>query len=131
MAEGIFKALINNNDKFKNIQVSSAGLMAVNGDKASKNAVIACKEHGVDISNHISQQITAQMLDETDLFVCMTMQHAQALISGNVPKNLIYVLNVSDPYGGSLEAYRDCCNKIYDQLLILSELIKRKYSNDM
>lgn len=129
MAEGIFKTFTENGGKLKNIKVSSAGLMAKNGDSVSENAVIACKEYGADISAHKAQQITPEMLDNTDLFVCMTMSHAQALITGNVPKNLIYILNVSDPYGGNLETYKECCEQIYNQLLILAELIERKYNN--
>ncbi|MEE0859126.1 MAG: low molecular weight protein arginine phosphatase [Acutalibacteraceae bacterium] len=129
MAEGIFNTFIKEGSKLKNIKISSAGLMANNGDSVSENAVIACKEYGADISAHKSQQITPEMLNNTDLFVCMTMSHAQALISGNVPKNSIYILNVSDPYGGSLETYKECCRQIYDQLLILAELLERKYGN--
>lgn len=129
MAEGIFKTFISKDNKLKNITVSSAGLMASNGEKVSDNAVLACKEYGADISKHIAQQITPELLENTDLFVCMTMNHAHALMSGNVPKNLIYVLNVNDPYGGNLETYKECCKEIYDQLLIMTELIERKRGN--
>lgn len=130
MAEGIFKTFITKDNKLKDIQVSSAGLMATEGQKATENAVIACKDFCADISGHISHSITTKMLDETDLFVCMTMTHAQALMSGNVPKNKIYVLNVQDPFGGNLETYKECCHNIYDQLLILAQLIERKLEND-
>ena len=69
MAEGIFKTFITKDNKLKDIQVSSAGLMATEGQKATENAVIACKDFGADISGHISHSITTKMLDETDLFV--------------------------------------------------------------
>lgn len=43
-----------------------------------------------------------------------------------VPKNKIYILNVSDPFGGNLQVYRDCRDEIRDRLIILLELIKRQ-----
>lgn len=131
MAEGIFRTFIEKNKKLKNINVSSAGLMATNGENVSDNAVIACKEYNADISEHKSKQITPEMLDNTDLFVCMTMSHAQALMNGNVPQNMIYVLNVSDPYGGDIATYKECCKQIYEQLLILAELISEKNKDEL
>lgn len=126
MAEGIFKEFLKINSKLSAITVSSAGLMANNGDLVAENAVNACKEYNADISAHKAKQITIEMLDNTDLFVCMTMNHAQALISGNVPKDKIYVLNINDPYGGDLVTYQNCCNQIYEQLIILAEILARK-----
>ncbi|MEE1056179.1 MAG: low molecular weight protein arginine phosphatase [Acutalibacteraceae bacterium] len=123
MAEGIFKTFIEKDKKLKNINVSSAGLMATDGENVSENSVIACKEYNADISEHKAKQITPEMLDKTDLFVCMTMSHAQALMNGNVAQNMIYVLNVSDPYGGNIDTYKECCKQIYEQLLILAKLI--------
>lgn len=128
MAEGIFKTLIKNT---KGINVSSAGLMANDGESVSENAVLACKEYNADISTHKAKQLTQEQLNETDLFVCMTMSHAQALINANIPKNLIYVLNVSDPYGGSFEIYKKCCKQIYEQLLILTEMIAEKHKDEL
>lgn len=131
MAEGIFRTFIEKNKKLKNINVSSAGLMATDGENVSDNAVIACKEYNADISEHKAKQITPEMLDKTDLFVCMTMSHAQALMNGNVPQNMIYVLNVSDPYGGNIETYKECCKQIYEQLLILAELIAENNKDEL
>ena len=54
------------------------------------------------------------------------MAHAQALMAMGVPKNKIYILNVSDPFGGNLQVYRDCRDEIRDRLIILLELIKRQ-----
>ncbi len=126
MAEGIFKEFIKQNKKLAEISVSSAGLMANQGEKASENAVIASKKYGADISAHKATQLTPEILETTDLFVCMTMNHAQALINGDVPSEKIYVLNVNDPYGGNINTYHECCRQIYEQLLILAEMLVRK-----
>lgn len=130
MAEGIFKTFIENNENLKEINASSAGLMATDRENVSENAVIACKEYNADISAHKSKQITTEMVDKTDLFVCMTMSHAQALMNRNIPQNMIYVLNVSDPYGGDIETYKNCCRQIYEQLLIFAEMIVRNSKDE-
>ena len=66
MAEGIFKTFITKDNKLKDIQVSSAGLMATEGQKATENAVIACKDFGADISGHISHSCLLYTSDAAD-----------------------------------------------------------------
>ncbi len=123
MAEGIFKELTKNTPE---IAVSSAGLMANDGECVSENAVIACMEYNADISKHIAKQLTMEILDSYDCFICMTDSHAQALLNVGIPENAIYTLNVSDPYGGSLELYKECCKQIHDKLLVLSKELMRE-----
>lgn len=115
MAEGIFKKIA------KNIEVSSAGLMINPEEPVSENAVIACKEYNVDISPHKARQLTKELIASSDYFVCMTENHTHILINAGVPKDIIFTLNVSDPYGGSVELYKKCCKEIYNKLLILKE----------
>ena len=54
MAEALFKDILKKNypDKFKDINVISAGVAARNGDKASPNAIKAMQELGIDLSCH-------------------------------------------------------------------------------
>lgn len=123
MAEGIFKELTKSSPE---ISACSAGIMANTGEAVSENAVIACKEYNADISKHTAKQLTMDILDSSDYFVCMTYSHAQALINAGIPENAIYILNVSDPYGGSLKLYKECCKQIYDKLLLLSNELMRE-----
>lgn len=127
MAEGIFKAMLEKDVELaKKVEsVCSAGVMASNGDCATENAVVACKEYGADISEHRSQMLTNDMVLSEALFVCMTMSHTQMLLSYGVPKNQIYVLDVPDPYLGDLQVYRKCCEDIASKLLVLAENIKK------
>lgn len=106
--------------------VCSAGLYAQNEAPASENAVKACAEIGLDLKNHRAKSVMDENLNTTDLFVCMTMEHAQKLMELGVPKDKIYILNVSDPFGGGLQVYRDCRDEIRDRLIVLLELIKRQ-----
>lgn len=124
MAQAIFTDMAK--DSGIAFTVCSAGLHAQNGAPASENAVTACEETGLDLKHHRAKSVMDENLNTTDLFVVMTMTHAQALMELGVPKDKIYILNVSDPFGGSLQVYRDCRDEIRDRLIVLLELIKRQ-----
>lgn len=123
MAEGLFKQLTK--DKGIKFDIGSAGVSAYIGDLPAENAVIACKEYGADISKHTASHIRNVDTSSVDLFVAMTMEHAQTLMQKGVPQNKIYILNVPDPFGSDLITYKECCGFIYEQLQILLELIER------
>lgn len=57
MAEGIFRHEMEQRG-FENIMCQSAGLSALDGQHPSENAVLVCKEIGVDISGHIARRFT-------------------------------------------------------------------------
>ena len=59
MAEGIFRHEMEQRG-FENIMCQSAGLSALDGQHPSENAVLACKEIGVDISGHIARRFTPE-----------------------------------------------------------------------
>lgn len=117
MAEGLFKKIIEDKN-ISGINCSSAGLFAMTGDEVALNAVKALERFEADISAHRARRITAYILDETDKFVCMTKEHAASL-SLYVPSDKIIVLGggIADPYGGNLETYLACANKIRTSLL--------------
>lgn len=116
MAEGIFKKMHPEYD------VYSAGLNTVFGMSVSENSVIAAKDYGVDISEHVSRPLSKELLMATDLFVCLSQSHAMQLVP-IVGNGRVYVLGkgISDPYGGSLEVYKKCAEEIHDGLLRLNE----------
>ncbi len=112
MAEGIFKKMLSDR-KIENVECSSAGLFAMSGDEACSNAIEAAQRFGADISSHRSRRITSYILDETDIFVCMTREQAASL-SMYVPNEKVVVLGdgVPDPFGGDIETYMRCANSI-------------------
>ena len=113
MAEGICKKLVSDR-KIENITCRSCGLSAYTGDSASRSAVLAAAELGADISAHRSTAVSRYILDETDIAVCMTRHHKEALASYFEPKCRILVPDggVPDPYGGNLEEYKECARKL-------------------
>lgn len=119
MAEGIFKKLYSDDDRFS---VKSAGLATSDGIPASKNSVKACKDIGIDISNYRSHSLKDIDLKETDLFVVMTESHKMILkFHLGVSDSKIYILNngIADPYGCDIDTYIECRNQIYDGILKL------------
>ena len=118
MAEGIFKAI------FKVCYCASAGLCAEKNMPASKNAQIAMKNMKIDISAHLSKQLTAEMLKAADKTYVMTKQHLAA-IQGfeNVfalgdAAGLGY--EVSDPFGGDENDYT-ACGELLKKMILKAE----------
>lgn len=109
MAAGYLTSL-----KLPGVTVQSRGLVA-NGAPVSDNSRIACAEKGIDISGHISKQITAEDATWADKIICMSPSHKAALANAGVPENKLFVLGsgISDPYGGDIDIYRNCRDEIF------------------
>jgi protein-tyrosine-phosphatase len=110
----------------------SAGTFAILGSPASENSVTAMKELGIDISNHRSQPLTAELARRVDLIIPMTAAH-RAQIVGAFPdvEERVFLINdfgtsrvaadVSDPFGGSLREYiliRDEIDRALSDLIL-------------
>lgn len=117
MAEGILKS--------KNIpwlNTASRGICA-DGTPAAVNAVAVMKEAGVDISGHISSQLTVSDISWADKILCLSQNHLQALNDSGIKGKDIGVLagGISDPFGGDIETYRICRDKISEAIDSLFE----------
>ena len=117
MAEYLFRSFLLKN-KEKDVCCKSAGIYAENGSKASKNAILALKELGIDLSKHRSRNILKINLNDYDIIAVMNKDHLKALVSIGLDSNRVYILNkesggVEDPFGGDLKIYR----KTRDDLL--------------
>lgn len=113
MAEAIAKYTAQNMNI--NVEIKSAGIYANPGEKASDNAVLAMKEMNLDLSNHISQRLTNELLVESDLVLTMTNGHKSSILSlfptfkGKVFTLFEYIGEngeVADPFGGDIVSYR-------------------------
>ena len=111
---------------------SSAALGFSEGQNVSPNAVTVCKEIGIDISGHRSRIIRQRDINITDIFVCMTEEHAEILMTMlDVPKNKIYILSggVPDPYGFDIETYRECRKNIEKGIDDFCKIVKGMLDN--
>ena len=105
MAEGYLKS------KNKDLNVISRGL-AADGSSVSENSKLAMEKIGIDISSHISKQLSFEEAENADLIVCMSPSHATVLKSAGIDEEKIKVLGVNDPYGCDLKIYEECRDQI-------------------
>lgn len=131
MAEGIAKKIAN--ELNINIEISSAGIYATNGASCSLNAAVAMEEMGIDIRNHLSRQLTQEMLENSDLVLTMTRAHKELILSyypsysQKVFTLLEYVGiggDIVDPFGGDINVYKACALEIKQAIDILFSKLK-------
>ena len=117
MAEGLFREMVRRHGLEGEILCQSAGLSAVEGDPVAENALTACREVGVDLTGHTARRVTGEELPEGDAFFVMSKTQAYILERAGAPANQIYVPSyIEDPFGGDLETYRRCREKLAREL---------------
>lgn len=95
----------------------SAGLGVATPEPVSDAALQALNELGIEGFSHLSRQITPKDVEEADQIYVMTHMH-KSILTAVCPEfaDKIHLLGgekeISDPYGGSLEQYRACCQEI-------------------
>lgn len=114
MAEYLFRShVLSEND----VSVCSAGVMAGFGAPASRYALQALDELGVDARPHRSQPVTPDLVHQAEMLVVMTSQHRDILLERHpdvAPRlSLLKAFDdkqsgedVMDPIGLSLDVYR-------------------------
>lgn len=120
------------------VLIESAGIFAEPEQKASENAVLAMRDMGIDISEHRTQPVTEELLKRADII--LTMTEGQKMMIAQYAKDKVYTLleysgskgDISDPYGGDLEEYKETAQEIYDALVDVAEKlpVKEKHDND-
>lgn len=62
-------------------------------------------------------RFTPEEIDVWDVYFTMSKTHAYILMQAGVPAEKIYVPHyIDDPYGGDLNTYRKCRDKICEEL---------------
>lgn len=122
MAEGIFKKIVEARN-INDIEVRSCGISAFDGDTATDEAVEISKNFDIDISSHRSTQLSYYLVEQTDLFICMTEAHARVLRSVTDKKIRVLGGGIPDPYGGDLSVYKACAEKIYTELNFVADAL--------
>ena len=118
MAKAITQACIEQNPSSElEITVDSAGVAAADRYPASPEAIEALSERGIDLSQHQSQSLTAELIDRADLIYTMTPSHRHAIVQ-SIPSSAHKVFGLSsehpvlDPYGQSISVYRDVADQL-------------------
>ena len=136
MAEHLFARAVDQSDSSQNIQAFSAGLSAMDGDKASQHSIDACEEIGVDITCHRSAGLNRLSLQEASAVFCMTESH-RALINMyfELPEGYpIFLMRefvedeskeLPDPYGQDIGIYRQCRDRMLEAMPSLINWVEK------
>lgn len=124
MAEGIAKKILADKigcrvdelEQFGYI-VSSAGIAAMEGMKASQEAEVACRQFGVSIAGHRSRAASESLVRRSDYIYVMTPAHLEALrYFERGEERVIELLDrdkeISDPIGRGVEVYAACARQM-------------------
>ncbi len=136
IAEGIFRKVVA--ERGIQLEILSAGIFARAGQTASKEAVQVSLEKGIDISKHQAIALDHEIMASADLIITMTDKQ-KSLVEGICPdyEEKIYTLkefngkeikelNIKDPLGGDVLAYRNCANELECELELFAEIIHKE-----
>jgi protein-tyrosine-phosphatase len=124
-------------EKNLDIKISSAGINALLGLKLLENTKKVLEMNNIFIEDHSPLQVEANMVRESDLILTMTRFHKETLMK-NYPESLykIYLLSeyadskgvdIIDPFGSSIEVYKECFLEIKKYL---EKLLERLMSEE-
>ncbi len=123
MATGILRKLLGP-ELSGSVEIDSAGVGAVDGERASEGAVEAAASRGVDISAHLSKKLTRELARKADLILVMQRSHMER-VREMCPDRREHVMmltelgdprgrrgDIVDPIGATDEVYRRCYSEI-------------------
>jgi protein-tyrosine-phosphatase len=121
------------------ISVSSAGTGAWDGAPVSEGAYLVALERGLDLSSHRARLLTRELVEGADLILTMARHH-RARVDELGGEGRVSVLGeyagregdgaeVSDPFGGDLDVYRDTCSELEALLQAAVERIGKELAS--
>jgi protein-tyrosine-phosphatase len=121
------------------IDVYSAGTGAWDGAPVSEGAYLVGLERGLDLSGHRARLLTRELVEAADLVLTMARHH-RARVDELGGEGRVFVLGeyagregdaaeVSDPFGGDLDVYRDTCSELEALIQTAAERIVREFTS--
>lgn len=113
---------------FSGESCQSAGLYALPGAPATKEAVQAMAALGLDLTGHRAQPVTRQLLQWADQVWAMTPAHLQALRQAFPhfeAKYLAFSPAIPDPYGGDMPVYERTAQALARQLRPMAQSLEK------
>lgn len=115
MAEGLLDAaLAQRLGAGHGVVVASAGVGAVDGTAATREAVAAAKERGADIARHRATRLTPSLARRSRLILCMTPSQVEVArqMAPSSDVRLLGTDGVPDPIGAGLGFYQEVADLI-------------------
>jgi len=118
------------------IEADSAGTGVYAAESAAENAVITAKANGLDLSGHISKQVTEELLNSADIILTMSHSHKGYVLGINERASVYTIpeyadgedLSIGDPYGGDLDTYGRCFALLEEYITKIAEKLKEQES---
>ena len=121
MAKGLLKKHLAGRD----VQVFSAGVSAVPGFRPTRETIEVMAKQGIDISGHLSQRLTEEMVHRANMILVMEKWHKEQILR-LVPtaKSKVFFLRefssnssdekfeIPDPIAKPIEVYESCLGMI-------------------
>ena len=138
MAEGLLRKMTAH---LTDLEIASAGLGAIRGQRPSPHAVEVLRKEGIDITGILSQPVSADLIEEADLVFAMTRDHLDMLAllypEASHKMHLLRAAeaakggraDVPDPIGGTYGTYEACKDEIKRAMVRVVEMIRNQFSN--
>ncbi|MCH2212325.1 MAG: hypothetical protein MK110_13555 [Fuerstiella sp.] len=140
MAEAIFRRMLSerlgcteDELRYNGHDILSAGIAAAENSPATQQAVELMRERGIDLSDHLSRQVTSEILSECDHVYAMTQSHLSVLqearpdLTGRIQLLAQNRQSIPDPIGGGTEVYRECADQLTEAIRRIADDLTRKY----
>ncbi len=142
MAAGILKEFLSKT-KFKNVvKVQSAGTLELTSGPAHPKAITVAHLSGIDLSHHQAQTISEKIVKESDLIICLAMNHYQFLREHfpQYQSKIVLLKNwhrrsklanpsVADPIGHDLPFFEQVFEEIKREIKRISPYIFKEIKN--
>ncbi len=127
MAEALFRKMLQDK-KRDDVEVDSAGIAKLSGLAVSEAAKEILAREGIDVSGHLSQSVTKEILCRSDLILVMERLHEEAVLKiAPEVRNRVFLIkefakidnhsvDIADPIGGSLDFYEQTFSTIKNAL---------------
>lgn len=121
MAKGLLKKYLSGRE----IVIASAGVSAIPGFRPTQETIEIMAKEGIDVSGHLSQRLTPEMIQQADLILVMERWHKEQILR-LVPsaKAKVFLLKeyanasdwseleIPDPIAKPIEVYEKCLQAI-------------------
>lgn len=113
--------------------ISSCGVYACTGERATQNAILAMKAYDVNMENHRATNIADTNIEDYDYIITLTVRHKEQIcyyypkLKGKVYTLIEFVdkeelyKDIDDPWGLNITVYKDCALEIVEKVNKLIE----------
>ncbi|MBI4436344.1 MAG: low molecular weight protein arginine phosphatase [Candidatus Omnitrophica bacterium] len=129
MAKGLLKKLL---ESRKDVEIASAGTAAMPGFRPTQETIEIMARHGIDVSGHLSQRLTPDMVDRADLVLVMERGHQEEILkkiprakkkvfllreyADTAPSSPTMDIEIPDPIAKPIEVYESCFRAIQEAI---------------